>query len=57
MEKLNLKVNFHSSKKKSLRGIDIYLVDTFGETKKFHDISSTVFLGGSVINRGGQNPL
>ena len=32
-------------------------MDTFGETKKFHDISSTVFLGGSIIKRGGQNPL
>ena len=27
------------------------------ETKLFHKISSTVFLGGSIINRGGQNPL
>ena len=57
LEKLNLKINLHSSKSKSFRNIDIYLVDTFGETKKFHDISSTVFLGGSMINRGGQNPL
>ena len=32
-------------------------MDTFGETKKFHKISSSVFLGGSIINRGGQNPL
>ena len=36
---------------------DIYLVDTFGETNKFHKIGSTVFLGGSIIKRGGQNPL
>ena len=47
----------HSSKKSNLKSIDIYLVDTFGETKKFHKIASTVFLGGSIINRGGQNPL
>jgi 3-deoxy-D-manno-octulosonic-acid transferase len=32
-------------------------VDTFGETKKFHKIGSSVFLGGSIMNRGGQNPL
>ena len=32
-------------------------MDTFGETKKFHRIASSVFLGGSIINRGGQNPL
>ena len=37
--------------------MDIYLVDTFGETDKFHKIGSSVFLGGSVIKRGGQNPL
>ena len=39
------------------QNIDIYIVDTFGETKLFHKISSTVFLGGSIIKRGGQNPL
>ena len=47
----------HSSKKQNLKNTDIYLVDSFGETKKFHKISSSVFLGGSIINRGGQNPL
>ena len=36
---------------------DIYLVDTFGETKKFHKISPSVFLGKSIIRGGGQNPL
>ena len=57
IEKLNLKVCCHSSSIKNLRNIDIYIVDTFGETKKFHKLASSVFLGGSIINRGGQNPL
>ena len=57
IEKLNLKVCCHSSSIKNLRDIDIYIVDTFGETKKFHKLASSVFLGGSIINRGGQNPL
>ena len=57
LEKLNLKINYHSSNFKSLRNTDIYIVDTFGETKKFHKIGSSVFLGGSIINRGGQSPL
>jgi len=57
IEKLGLNVKIHSSNNKSLKNTDIYLVDTFGETKKFHKIASTVFLGGSIINRGGQNPL
>ena len=57
IQKLNLNVVKHSSKIKSLKKVDIYIVDTFGETKKFHKISPSVFLGGSIINRGGQNPL
>ena len=57
IEKLNLKVCCHSSSNKNLVDIDIYIVDTFGETKKFHKLASSVFLGGSIINRGGQNPL
>ena len=57
IEKLNLKINSHSSKTKVLKNTDIYIVDTFGETKKFHKIGCSVFLGGSIIKRGGQNPL
>ena len=57
IQKLNLNVIKHSSKLKNLKKVDIYIVDTFGETKKFHKLSSTVFLGGSIVNRGGQNPL
>ena len=57
LESLNLKVTKHSSKNKNIENTDVYLVDTFGETKKFHKISCSVFLGGSIIKRGGQNPL
>ena len=57
IKNLNLKYQLHSSRMKSLKNIDIYIVDTFGETKKFHKIGSSVFLGGSIIDRGGQNPL
>ena len=57
IKKLNLKIALHSKKPNSLKNIDIYLVDTFGETQIFHQIGATVFLGGSIIKRGGQNPL
>ncbi len=57
LENLKLKVNLHSLRPKNLKNTDIYIVDTFGETKKFHKLGATVFLGGSIINRGGQNPL
>ena len=57
IKKSNLKAALHSSKPKSLKDIDFYIVNTFGETKKFHKIACSVFLGGSIIKRGGQNPL
>ncbi len=57
IKKLNLKIALHSKKPNNLKNIDIYLVDTFGETNIFHKIGTTVFLGGSIIKRGGQNPL
>ena len=57
LEKLNLNIIYHSSKNKNLKDIDIYIVDSFGESKKFYKLATTVFLGGSIINRGGQNPL
>ena len=57
LKKLKLKINLHSLSPKKLKNTDIYIVDTFGETKKFHKLGASVFLGGSIINRGGQNPL
>ena len=57
MNELGLNVHIHSSLKKINNNTDIYLVDTFGETKSFFKISNIVFLGGSLIDHGGQNPL
>ncbi|MDA8918532.1 3-deoxy-D-manno-octulosonic acid transferase [Candidatus Pelagibacter sp.] len=57
INKLNLNVAKHSENKINLKNIDIYIVDAFGETQKFYKISKAVFLGGSLIKRGGQNPL
>ncbi len=57
IKKLGLKVLVHSRKPRNLNKTDIYIVDTFGETKKFHKIGFSVFLGGSIIDKGGQNPL
>ena len=36
---------------------DIYLVNSYGKTKSFFKICKNVFLGGSIIKHGGQNPL
>ena len=56
-EKLNLKVHTHDSKNKINKNTDIYLVNSYGKTKSFFKICKTVFLGGSLIKHGGQNPL
>ena len=54
---LKLNVVLHSSNSKKLKNADIYLVDTYGETKKFYDSSDVVFMGKSLVGKGGQNPL
>ncbi len=54
---LNLNTVIRTSKKKIKPTTDVYLVDTYGETKKFFKISKTTFIGGSLVNHGGQNPI
>ena len=46
-----------SQKKKLDFRTDIYLVNAYGKTKLFFNNCKNVFLGGSLINHGGQNPL
>ena len=46
-----------SPKKKLSANADIYLVNSYGKTKSFYRSCQNVFLGGSLINHGGQNPL
>ena len=57
IKKLNLSVHLHESRKNITNEIDIYLVNSFGQTQSFFKICKTVFLGGSIIRHGGQNPL
>ena len=57
LTELNLKIHNHKSNEKIKKDTDIYLVNSFGKTKSFYSIINHVFLGGSIINHGGQNPL
>ena len=57
INKLGLKTHLHNSKKKIAKNTDVYLVNSFGQTKSFFKFCNTVFLGGSIIKHGGQNPL
>ncbi len=54
---LGLKIHMHEPKTKINKNTDIYLVNSFGKTKAFYSILNNVFLGGSIIDHGGQNPL
>jgi len=53
----NLKVHLHTSNKPLNKDTDIYIVDTFGETKSFLEFSKIAFMGKSIHAYGGQNPL
>ena len=57
IKEMNLKIHLHDSKKKIDKETDIYLVNSFGQTQSFFKTCKTVFLGGSIIKHGGQNPL
>ena len=57
LEKLNLKIHLFTDIKTVTDDTDIYLINSYGKTKLFYKYCKKVFLGGSLINHGGQNPL
>ena len=58
---LNLKVCQYTELHKIKNDTDILLIDGYGETRKFYNISKCVFLGKSLIetlsDNSGQNPI
>ena len=57
LSSLNLKVHLDDPPKKVNANTDVYLVNSYGKTKSFYKECKNVFLGGSLIKHGGQNPL
>ena len=57
LEILNLKTHFHEPKSKIQKDTDIYIVNSYGKTKSFYKYCRNIFLGGSIVEHGGQNPL
>jgi len=61
LTKLNLKVVLSSKLEQINDDTDIILIDSYGNTLKFYNISKCVFLGKSLvkslINNSGQNPI
>jgi len=58
LNNLDLNCITHSSNQKLKKNTDIYLVDSYGTSSKFYNLTNVSFVGGSIINHhGGQNPL
>jgi len=57
LHQINLKTYSFQSNIKISKDTDIFIVDTYGRSNSFYNYCKTVFLGGSIINHGGQNPL
>ena len=55
--KLNLANSLRSEGNKVTLNTDIYIADTIGELAIFYKLINIVFVGGSMINHGGQNIL
>ena len=57
LKKLNLKIHTFEEKSKIKKDTDILLINSYGKTKSIYNICKIIFLGGSLVNHGGQNPL
>jgi 3-deoxy-D-manno-octulosonic-acid transferase len=61
IEEVIKKLKLNSITQHSLSGIkdntDILIINTYGNTQKFLKLSKCIFIGGSLINHGGQNPI
>ena len=54
-QKFNLKSKLENSKEKNDK--DILIVNSFGNLPRYFENSDIVFLGGSLIYKGGHNPI
>ena len=61
LSKLNLQVVFYSNQNEINENTDILIVDSYGESLKFYNISKYVFVGKSLVKtlimNSGQNPI
>jgi 3-deoxy-D-manno-octulosonic-acid transferase len=57
LQEKNLNFVQRSKEEKVTKDTQVYLCDTIGELGIFYRISNVVFIGGSLVDRGGQNPL
>ena len=52
-----LKVAYRSKNQDIKSNTNIYIADTIGELNLFYELANFIFVGGRIVNHGGQNPL
>ena len=52
-----LKAGLRSCEEQPIAACDIYVADTMGELGLFYRMAPIVFMGGSLVEHGGQNPI
>jgi 3-deoxy-D-manno-octulosonic-acid transferase len=52
-----MRAALRSRKEAPIAGTDIYVADSMGELGVFYRLAPIVFMGGSLVERGGQNPI
>jgi 3-deoxy-D-manno-octulosonic-acid transferase len=57
LEKKGLKMAIRSKNEPLIADTDIYIADTMGELGLFFRVSKIVFIGASLVPKGGHNPL
>ena len=57
IKEFELNVAIRSKEENIEEETDIYIADTLGELGVFYRLVPIVFIGGSLVDKGGQNPL
>jgi len=57
IEKKDMRVALRSRDDDITSGTDVYVADTMGELGIFYRLTGIVFIGGSLVPHGGQNPF
>ncbi|MGJ4952371.1 3-deoxy-D-manno-octulosonic acid transferase [Bradyrhizobium sp. HKCCYLS20291] len=52
-----LQAGLRSREDQPMAATDVYVADTMGELGLFYRLASVVFMGGSLVEHGGQNPI
>tara|TARA_Y100000748_G_scaffold296285_1_gene288909 strand:+ start:612 stop:1856 length:1245 start_codon:yes stop_codon:yes gene_type:complete len=55
--KQKLRIAYRSKGQDINQNTNIYIADTVGELNLFYELANFVFVGGSLVSHGGQNPI